>query len=133
MKLTRPAAAALLALAPALFAAPSAFAVTEADFAAKTTGDLVNLCSADPKEGSMATAALNFCHGYAQGAVTVQMEIQAASKRPKLFCFPDPAPTRTQSLSEFVTWAKADPTRLTQPAADGLMGFLHERFPCGKT
>ena len=131
MKLTRPAAAALIALAPALLAPPAAFAVSETDFAAKTTGDLVNLCSADPKE-PMGSAALNFCHGYAQGAVSVQMEMQAASKRPKLFCFPDPAPTRTQSLAEFVTWAKADPSRLTQSAADGLMSFLHERFACGK-
>jgi hypothetical protein len=68
MQLTRLAAAALLALAPSV-----AFAVTEADFAAKTTGDLVNLCAADAKE-PMGTAALNFCHGFAQGAVSVVMQ-----------------------------------------------------------
>ena len=116
----------MVALAPTV-----AFAVTEADFAAKTTGDLVNLCGADPKE-PMGSGALNFCHGFAQGAVTVQMEMQEASRRPKLFCISQPAPSRTQTLGEFVAWAKANPAHLSEPAADGLFGFLRERFPCGK-
>ena len=126
MQLTRLAAVALVALAPSV-----AWAVTEADFAARTTGDLVNLCSADPKE-PMGTAALNFCHGYAQGAVSVEIEQAMADKRDRLFCFPNPAPQRTQTLNEFVTWARANPARLSQRAADGLFTFLHERFPCGK-
>ena len=126
MQLTRLAAAALMALVPSV-----AFAVTEADFAAKTTGDLVNLCAADPKE-PMGTAALNFCHGFAQGAVSVVMEEAMASKRPKLFCFPNPSPPRTQTLNEFVTWARANPAHLNETPADGLFGFLRQRFPCGK-
>jgi hypothetical protein len=131
MQLTRLAAAALLAVVPAVMAPSSAFAVTEADFAAKTTGDLVNLCGADAKE-PMGTAALNFCHGFAQGAVSVVMEEAAASKRAKLFCFPSPAPSRTATLTEFVNWARANPARLTGTPADGLFAFLKERFPCGK-
>ena len=131
MQLTRLAAAALLALVPAVMAPSGAFAVTEADFAAKTTGDLVNLCGADAKE-AMGTAALNFCHGFAQGAVSVVMEEAAASKRAKLFCFPSPAPSRTATLTEFVTWARANPARLNGTPADGLFAFLKERFPCGK-
>jgi hypothetical protein len=126
MQLTRLAAAALFVLAPSV-----AFAVTEADFAAKTTGDLVNLCAADAKE-PMGTAAQNFCHGYAQGAVSVEMEEAAASKRPKLFCLPNPAPTRTATIAEFVIWARATPSRLNDRAADGLFAFLRERYPCGK-
>jgi len=127
MKLTRLAAAALFALAPCVTYA----AVTESDFGAKTTSDLVDLCSADPKE-PMGTAALNFCHGFAQGAVSVEMEEAAATKRAKLFCFPTPAPTRTATIAEFVTWARANPSHLSERAADGLFGFLRERFPCGK-
>jgi hypothetical protein len=126
MQFTRLAAAALIALLPS-----AAFAVTEADFAAKTTGDLVDLCAADPKE-PMGTAALNFCHGFAQGAVAVEMEVAMASKRDKLFCFPTPTPSRSATLAEFVTWARANPAHLNEGAADGLFGFLRERFPCGK-
>ncbi len=127
MQLTRLAAAALFALAPSV-----AFAVTETDFAAKTTGDLVNLCAADPKE-PMGTAALNFCHGFAQGSVSVVMEETAAARRAKpLFCFPTPAPSRTATLAEFVTWARANPAHLTETPADGLFAFLAQRFPCGR-
>jgi hypothetical protein len=126
MQLTRLAAAALLTLAPSV-----AFAVSEADFTAKTAGDLVDLCAADPKD-PMGTAALNFCHGFAQGAVSVVMEEAAASKRPKLFCLPTPAPTRSATLAEFVTWARANPSHLNETPADGLFSFLRQRFPCGK-
>jgi hypothetical protein len=131
MQLTRLAAAALFALAPCLMAPARAYAVTEADFAAKTAGDLVNLCAADPKE-PMGTAALNFCHGFAQGAVSVVMEEAAASKRARFFCFPTPAPSRTATLAEFVTWARANPSHLSETPADGLFAFLRQRFPCGK-
>jgi hypothetical protein len=132
MQLTRLAAAALFALAPCIMAPTSTFAaVTETDFGAKTTSDLVDLCAADPKE-PMGTAALNFCHGFAQGAVSVEMEEAAATKRAKLFCMPNPAPTRSATLAEFVTWARANPAHLNERAADGLFGFLRERFPCGK-
>ena len=120
-------AAVALALAPA-----AAWAVSESDFSAHTTGELVDLCAADP-HGPMGTAALNFCHGFAQGAVSVQMERSAAEKPSyRLFCFPSPSPERTATLTEFVTWARADPSRLNERAADGLFRFLTERFPCGK-
>ena len=114
----------------ALLALPSpGHAVTEANFSARTTGDLVELC--DPKSDSaLATPAINFCHGFAQGAVSVEMQHDAASRSMKLFCLPNPPPTRTETLSEFVKWARASPNRIGGPAADGLFRFLGERFPC---
>ena len=80
----------------------------------------------------MGTAALNFCHGFAQGAVSVVMEEAAASKRARFFCFPTPVPSRNATLAEFVTWARANPAHLTETPADGLFAFLRQRFPCGK-
>ena len=63
-------------------------AVTEANFAAKTTGDIVELC--DPQSDSaMANAAVNFCSGFAQGTVSLEMEHDAGSRSMKLFCLPD--------------------------------------------
>ena len=50
----------------------------------------------------------------------------------KLFCMPNPLPTRTETLSEFAKWARASPDRMNEPAADGLFRFLGERFPCPK-
>src|SRR3977135_624129 len=78
--------------------APNAVrAATEANFGAGSTGDLVELCSATPDNG-VGTAAVNFCEGYMQGAVTVEMLNLAAFRGPKLFCLPNPPPTRTQAM-----------------------------------
>ena len=104
-------------------------AATEANFGANTTGDLVELCSATP-DNTIGTAALNFCQGFAQGAVSVEMQNLAAFRGPKLFCMPNPLPTRTDALAEFVKWARASPDRMAGPPSDGLFRFLSERYPC---
>ena len=107
------------------------YAVTEANFAARTTADIVELC--DPQsDGALATAAANFCSGFAQGAVSVEMAHDAGSRSMKLFCLPDPPPTRNDTLKEFVQWARPSADRMSAPAADGLIRFLGERYPCSK-
>jgi hypothetical protein len=73
-----------------VFLAPCvSHAATEANFGARTTGDLVELCTATP-DNAIGTAAVNFCEGFAQGAVSVEMQNQAAFRGPKLFCLPNP-------------------------------------------
>jgi hypothetical protein len=121
-----------IATALVLLAPCAPHAATEANFAARTTGDLVELCAASP-DNSIGTAAVNFCNGYAQGAVSVEMQNLAAFRGPKLFCMPNPPPSRNEALSEFVKWARASPDRLAQPPADGLFRFLGERYPCPPT
>jgi hypothetical protein len=106
-------------------------AATEASFSAKTTGDLADLC--DPKSDSaLDNAGVNFCQGFAQGAVTVELSHDAGSRSMKLFCLPDPLPSRNDAMADFVKWARAVPDRLSTPAADGLIRFLGDRYPCGK-
>ena len=117
-------AATLVLLAPC-----AAHAATEANFAAGTTGDLVELCSATP-DNAIGTAAVNFCEGFAQGAVSVEMQNQAAFRGPRLFCMPNPPPSRNEALSEFVKWARASPDRVSTSSTDGLFRFLSERYPC---
>jgi Ssp1 endopeptidase immunity protein Rap1a len=117
-------AAALIMLVPCAI-----HAATEANFAAGTTGDLVALCAATP-DSAIGTAAVNFCEGFAQGAVSVEMQNLAAFRGSKLFCMPNPPPSRNEALSEFVKWARASADRLAQPSADGLFRFLGERYPC---
>jgi Rap1a immunity proteins len=110
-------------------ASGGADAATEAQFNLASTGDLVDLCSAAPDNG-VGSAALNFCEGYVHGAVTVEMLNLAAFSGSKLFCLPNPPPTRAQAIGEFVTWARAEPGRLTQSPTDGLFGFLRDHYPC---
>ncbi|MGE0224184.1 MAG: Rap1a/Tai family immunity protein [Acetobacteraceae bacterium] len=117
-----------LAVMPLLAPLPAG-AVTEANFAVETTGDLVALCSADPK-APLGTAALNFCHGFVAGAVRVQQANDAARRPTPLFCLPSPPPSRDAAINEFVEWAKAEPARLEQRPFESMFRFLAQKHPC---
>lgn len=110
-----------------LVAAPLATRAAEPiNLKVNTARDLAEICGTNPKEAA-ADAKINFCHGFAQGAVDVAVQ-QAGEK--KLFCFPSPAPRRSQTLAEFVSWVRALPAHQTLGATQGLFQFLGERFPC---
>ncbi len=91
-----------------------------------TAGDLADLCGANPKEAA-SDARINFCHGFAQGAVDVERKYAGDKKK---YCMPSPAPTRTATLTEFVNWVRALPAHRALGPVDGLFTFLAERFPC---
>ncbi len=93
---------------------------------ARTALDLAELCGANPKEPA-ADAKINFCYGFAQGAIDLELR-RAGDKKP--FCFPNPTPTRTATMREFVAWVRAMPDHRSLSALDGLFRFLGERFPC---
>ena len=124
--------AAVIVGTSALAVAPGqAQAVSEQAFAARTAGDLATLCSA-PVNRPRGAAARNFCEGFAQGAIDVGLTDARSEHRPPPFCFPRPAPSRISTLQEFVTWARADASRLSLPAASALFRFMGERYPCPK-
>jgi len=118
-----------LALCAAILPSAGHAAVTEDTFQLRTTGDLVALCSATPPDPMM-TAAVNFCHGFALGVFRVLDEENAARRVNRLFCVPDPTPSRTQILADFVQWARSTPGILDQRPADGLTSYLVKIFPC---
>jgi hypothetical protein len=93
---------------------------------ARTAGDLAALCAADPTSAG-ADAKINFCHGFAQGAVDDRLHM-ATDKKP--FCFPSPTPSRTATLREFVSWVRASSENRDLPVLDGLFKFLGERYLC---
>ena len=92
-----------------------------------TAGELAETCGVNSREPG-ADARINFCHGYAQGAITVQRHY-AGDK--KLFCMPTPGPSRAETMNQFVAWVRANPERRSIPSDEGLFKFLGERFPCG--
>src|SRR5215471_21206121 len=104
-------------------------AATEANFDARTTADLVELCTATP-DNAVGTAAVNFCEGFAQGAVLVEMQNMATFRGAKLFCMPNPPPSRNEAITDFVNWARVSPDRMSASSTDGLFRFLSERYPC---
>jgi hypothetical protein len=114
-------ALALLATLP--FAAQAAQPI---NLHARTAGELAELCGANPREPA-ADARINYCNGFAQGAIDVEL-MRTGEKKP--FCFPSPAPSRRATMGEFVNWVRAMPARRSLNAVKGLFEFLGERFPC---
>ena len=95
---------------------------------ANNAGDLAENCGASTREAG-GDAKLNFCVGFAQGAIDVELHY-AGDKKP--FCIPRPGPSREATMSEFASWVRAMPDRRSLGAAPGLIRFLTERFPCNK-
>ena len=93
---------------------------------ARTAADLAALCMAEPGIPG-ADAKINFCHGFAQGAIDDRL-LTAGEAKP--FCFPTPRPGRTATLREFATWVHAAPEHKDLPAPQGLIRFMAARFPC---
>ena len=115
----------VVALTAILLAVP-ALAQRGVSLQARTAGELADLCGTNPKD-PLGDARINFCHGFAQGAITVELR-HTEGKKP--FCFPSPTPSRTATMGEFVNWVRSMPDRKSQNAVDGFFQFLGERFPC---
>ncbi len=91
----------------------------------RTAGDLADLCAAPPNAPGT-DAKLNYCDGFAQGAVDVQMKL-AGDRKP--FCFP-PGTSRRVTMVQFSEWVRATPAHRGLEVTDGLFQYLGERFPC---
>jgi hypothetical protein len=119
---------------PTLLAAAALIAVTLAagsaqaqgiTLRARTAGDLADMCGASPREPT-GPAKLNYCDGFAQGAVDVELR-RAGDKKP--FCIP-PSTKRETTMREYADWVRSIPSRRSQDAVSGLFTFMAERFPC---
>ena len=93
---------------------------------ANNAGELADLCAANPNQPA-ADAKINFCHGFAQGALDAS---RRRAQEAKKFCFPPNPPSRAAVMGEFVAWVRSLPDRRSQSAFDGLTNFFAERFPC---
>jgi len=103
--------------------------VTESQFPPRTVRDLIEIC-APAREDPKMTAAINYCHGFAQGAVAVEEAHGDHRDVRKLFCLPSPRPASGSEITKFISWANALPSRLDEPAIDGMFIYLAETYPC---
>ena len=110
---------------------PSGFAgaVTEKDFEAETTKNIVNLCTASTDD-PLYHQAINFCHGYLVGAYHYYEAHSSGPEGIKLVCPPDPMPSRNEAIGLFIEWAKAHPQYWSEPPVDTEFRFLMEKWPC---
>ena len=104
-------------------------AVTEKDFKAETTQNIVNLCTASPDD-PLYHQAINFCHGYLVGAYHYYDAQSSGPKGIKFVCPPDPRPSRNQSIGMFIEWAQAHPQYRNEPQVETEFRFLMEKWPC---
>jgi hypothetical protein len=104
-------------------------AVSEEDFRADTTRQLLNLCTATPDD-PLYHQAINFCHGYLVGAFHYYEAVSSGPKGVKFVCPPDPRPSRNESIDEFIEWAGANPEHLGEVPVETEFKFLMEHWPC---
>ncbi len=122
MKSAAPFAVALTAI---LLAQHPAQAQHAMDIHVRTAGDLAALCGANPGD-PMSDAKIDYCEGFAQGAVDVELG-HAGSAKP--FCLPSNV-KREATLREFASWVRAVASRGSDDATSGLFRFLAERYSC---
>ena len=103
--------------------------VSQNSFLLRTGRDLIALCSAKQND-PVYTAAENFCHGFVVGVVRVLHEEDTARGSGRLFCLPQPPPSRNQGIADMVRWANSRPNQMSGRPADTVAAFLAERFPC---
>ncbi len=108
---------------------PARAAVTEDNFLARTTDDIVAVCAVEPSD-PLYQAAVNFCHGFALGTYHTLREIMAAEPKIRLFCVAEPPPSRNEAIAAFVTWARAHPDRGAAPPTESFAAYLADRYPC---
>ncbi len=113
-----------LLLTPALSGATD-----EKDFEAKTTQNIINLCTTSPEEPLFAQA-VNFCHGYLVGAYHYYVAQASGPDGLKMVCMPDPPPSRNEAIAMFVEWAQAHPEYMDEAAVETEFRFLIESWPC---
>jgi hypothetical protein len=104
-------------------------AVTEEDFKAKMTRNLINLCTASPQD-QLYEEAIHFCHGYLVGAYHYSLAESLDDPNKALVCFPDPKPTRNQAIDMFVAWVQEHPQFMTEMPVETEFRFLTEKWPC---
>ncbi len=104
-------------------------AASEKDFEAKTTRDLINVCTAAPDD-PLHLQAVNFCEGYLVGAFHYYQASTSGPKATKLVCLPDPQPSRNDTIKMFIEWAKAHPQYEKERPVETEFRFLMEKWPC---
>ena len=92
---------------------------------AMSTEELVSYCAGT-------TGTFVTCEIYGQAVYDTYLVYSQHRKSPKFICVKQPTPPRKDVIQDYVTWANANPKYAKQPAADTILRFLGERFPCGK-
>jgi hypothetical protein len=104
-------------------------AVSEEDFKAKTTRNLMNLCTA-PADDPLRDEAIHFCYGYLVGAYHYYEAENSGPDGDRLVCIPSPAPSRDEAIGMFIKWTYANSQYMDEKPVETEFRFLSEIWPC---
>lgn len=121
----------LLAGGLALLAAAAgpAAAQTSGPVPALTTGTLAALCDATGDDAD-SLRAVGYCRGVFVGMGQYHSIMTAPGRLRPIFCLPNPSPSLEQLQAAFIAWAGANPERLNERAAEGVLRFAAATYPC---
>jgi hypothetical protein len=72
------------------------------------------------------------CEIYGQAVYDTYLVTRNPKTAPEYICVKEPAPTRKEVIQDYIKWAEANSKYATDPAADTILRFLANKFPCGK-
>ena len=121
----------ILTLLSLLYAGSANANVTEDDFIALKTQNIINLCTASPEDPHY-REAIHFCQGYLVGAFHYYAAQSANQPELQLVCYPNPRPSRNVAIGMFVAWAKKHPQFMNELPVETEFRFLNEKWPCKK-
>ncbi|UOD49877.1 Rap1a/Tai family immunity protein [Orrella daihaiensis] len=88
-----------------------------------TTAEMLQYC--DGAGGSFVT-----CEIYGQAVYDTYLVMSSSGQALKTICVKQPAPSRTEVITEYVKWAQGNAKVQNEPAAQSMLTFLTQRFPC---
>jgi hypothetical protein len=106
-------------------------AVTQDNFLARNTQDIIELCSVAPND-PLYVPATHFCQGYLVGIFQYQDHFFRGPGLTPMVCPPNPKPSRNQTIANYVAWAKSHPQYGNESAVGSFMRFLIEGYACKK-
>ena len=105
--------------------------VTEANFKLDTTADLVALCGVAAEYPNV-DAAIHMCHGYVLGLIHMHI-LLGKPLNGRFFCVSDEQrPTRDEFVAKFVGWSRSHPEHSSKEAADGVLRWVADTYPCSE-
>ena len=92
-----------------------------------TTQQFVDMC-----KKTTDVASQNFCQGFGQGVYETYLMTRHPNKAPNFICAENSKATRQEHLSAFIKWSAANPKFNGVSAADTILRYMAETFPCKK-
>ncbi|MDN3988680.1 Rap1a/Tai family immunity protein [Zwartia vadi] len=117
----------IIALTCLAFASASTAMAEQQPKASTSTAQLVSIC-----QQRSDVAAQNFCHGFGQGVFETYLISRHEKKAPPFICAEGTRLSRQEHLDNFIQWTAANPKFNQLSAADTILRYLGETYPCKK-